>query len=178
MTEDLFGRRGEGAAAIDMDARWRVTFPPDFADLAGVDPVALVQAGGAASFCVTVHPSEYERPSPTARPVRDHFEPSLKLDSILVERGHQNKGAGTRLLRAAVRYAELKGLPLWLCAIGDERLAYGGDGVFMTTERLVQWYGRYGFELVADGEGERYGIDCGRRRVAMIRYPGEMDRRC
>lgn len=153
-----------------MDVRWSVTVPSDFADLAGVDPVALVQAGDAASFCVTVHPSEYERPSPTVRPVRDRFEPSLKLDSILVKFGHQRKGAGTRLLHAAVRYAELKGLPLWLCAIGDERLPYGGDDVFMTTERLVQWYGRHGFELVAAGEGERYGIDCRGTRVAMIRY--------
>lgn len=160
-----------------MDARWSVTVPPDFADLAGVDPVALVHGGGAASFCVTVHPTEYERPSPTARPVRDHFEPSLKLDSILVNPERQNKGAGTRLLQSAVRYAELKGLPLWLCAIGDERLPYGGDDVFMTTERLVRWYGRHGFELVTASEGERYGIDCGGTRVAMIRNPRGIDGR-
>ncbi len=160
-----------------MDARWSVTVPPDFADLAGVDPVALMQGGAAASFCVTVHPSEYERPSPAARPVRANFEPSLKLDSILVNPEHQNKGAGTRLLRAAIRYAELKGLPLWLCAIGDELLPYGGDDVFMTTERLVHWYGRHGFELVTVGERERYGIDCGGTRVAMIRNPRGIDGR-
>ncbi|WP_131832409.1 hypothetical protein [Mycobacteroides abscessus] len=107
-----------------------MTVPPDFADLAGVDPVALVQASDAASFCVTVHPTEYERPSPTARPVRDHFEPSLKLDSILVK-----------------------------------------------PERLVHWYGRHGFELVTAGEAERYGIDCGGTRVAMLRNPRGIDGR-
>ncbi len=133
--------------------------------------MALVRDGHAASFGLTAHPFAYERPSPLARPARVCFDPSLKLNIILVKPERQNKGTGTTLLNAAVRYADLKRLPLWLCAIGDEQLTYGGDDVFMTTERLVQWYGKHGFVPVSEGETDRYGIDCGGPRVAMIRYP-------
>ncbi|WP_100483875.1 GNAT family N-acetyltransferase [Mycobacteroides abscessus] len=155
---------------LDMIESVSVTMPSDFADLTGVDPLALVREEEIISFRLTARPHKWDRPSPVVRPVRDHFEPSLKLNSILVSYERQNRGTGTRLLEAAVRYADLKQLPIWLCAVGDERMADNGANVFMTTDRLVHWYGRYGFVIPTDLERNCYGIDCRGRHVGMIRY--------
>lgn len=145
-----------------------VDVPADFAELTGVDDRLLVSRWGTRPvniFYLTERPSDHGLPEHLAR-YRLPVEASLKLNDIVIDERDRGTGIGSQLLDAAVRYADLKGLPVWMCVAGEGR----GEREKMNTERLVAWYTRYGFEMADDVARRRFEIDC-RSHQEMVRYP-------
>lgn len=145
-----------------------VDVPADFAGLTGVDEKWLVHGWDTrpvSIFYLTERPSDRGLPEHLAR-FRTPIESSLKLNDIVIAEQDRASGIGSKLLNAVARYADIKGLPVWMCVAGEGQ---GGQEV-MNTVRLVSWYKRYGFEMADELTQRRFDTDrC--RHEEMVRYP-------
>lgn len=145
-----------------------VDVPADFAELTGVDEKWLVHGWDTRpveTFSFTKRPSDRGLPEHLAR-YRLPIESSLKLHDIVIDEQDRGKGIGSKLLDAVVRYADIKGLPVWMCVVGEGQ----GTQEVMNTARLVSWYKRYGFEKADELAQRRFDMDrC--RNEEMVRYP-------
>ena len=83
----------------------------------------------------------------------------IHLEQITVFRNRRGKGVGSRMMQEITKMADEAGLTLSLEALAKE-------GAWMSSDQLVEWYGRHGFKLHPE-----HGID-----GLMVRPPSPVDK--
>ena len=89
------------------------------------------------SFYIKVAPSAIAFLDTTT--ITEKKGPGLLVTRVSVPRAHRRQGYGTVLVKIICKYADQKGIILYLQALG------GSAHDEMTSEQLCQWYRRHGF---------------------------------
>lgn len=103
----------------------------------------------------------------TSMPVNDTVDKSkaIEIQSVEVKDKSRNNGVGTLLVKKCIEIADENESDIYLYAASLETV-----GNTENTEKLLQWYGKLGFEQVPDSEFNKNLGDVKKEQCLVRRY--------